>query len=754
MTWLLPCALGLLLAGCTPQEDEPPPPPKPLTSLDAMINPKDKGKGNPDRDVSPEELHARQLAKLKDSQEKGLKAYEEQLKKRKKQEERKKKDEKGTGEGKGMLVLPKGTTRVMQVEPPKHGDPKDMVAVAKNDGGAAAQIVELPNPNQPKSSSLGSTQRSTAEMRSALSAVDELQRQQPKEFTPARPERHDTMSNRVQQVMALRRLETAADAEGKEPEPSERKAEVVDLGDTKTATPAPNGYKGEPPGAAEDARKRGDTGTDDEADAFTPEESKAALEEQYRTGLQSRDVVAREASFQYAGMERREDAIPYLIEELKQNNVLASFAAQCLAAIGRLREDVEAILVRGLGSREAAVRQTCAQALGAMRSNRAVQPLVEGLKTEKSYQVRCALLDALGVIGERSALPAMKSKLEQRDEIEFVKSHAALALARMGDPSGRAHLIANLDSQVPAYQVTGLLGLAQLDDPQIAGYLNSALESGYDEVWTTAVYLFPRLGPTRALPILRSRLESPAEVMRRRAALTMGFLGSDEAMSYLERAVRFGSLQERAMGCELLGRLARNDKIPLLIEKLHDPHTSVRQTAAVALVRLNATSAVPALTEATRAMPHAGDLPPGLRGAGPDALERVVMLSCVRILRGEKEDLIITTLPNQRDNTWPEVDRVLGEKQIELVKLYQFVDVIADHDRPLGVVLRSPDGKEVLYRQGETVASGFKVREIGLAAGAKDKPKSPPYVILMRGDERVILIAGRPAEVDVKDKQR
>jgi hypothetical protein len=51
------------------------------------------------------------------------------------------------------------------------------------------------------------------------------------------------------------------------------------------------------------------------------------------------------------------------------------------------------------------------------------------------------------------------------------------------------------------------------------------------------------------------------------------------------------------------------------------------------------------------------------------------------------------------------------------------------------------------------VASGFKVREIGLSTIGKDNARIPAYVILMRGADRVILSAGQPPEVDIKKPQ-
>ena len=209
------------------------------------------------------------------------------------------------------------------------------------------------------------------------------------------------------------------------------------------------------------------------------------------------------------------------------------------------------------------------------------------------------------------------------------------------------------------------------------------------------------------------------------------------------------------MACELIANLSRVDKAALLIEKLQDPHTNVRQTAAVALARMNAVEALPALTEVTRGTRNQGPLPPGLRGAGPDPYERLVMLSCIRILRGEKDDLVISTVPNSRDGSWPEVDRVLTEQQVELVKLFKLVDVVMDGNEILGAVLKGPDEKEILYRIGEAVAAGFKLRTAAAGYTGKDKTSVPASAILMRGDDRVMLIQGKPAEVELaKDKKK
>jgi HEAT repeat protein len=619
---------------------------------------------------------------------------------------------------------------------------------------AASRGQELKAPAEPPNKKHVVAQmpkRYTPEMRNSLSGVDDLQRRQDAARPGASPDRHDTLSSRIKETMAMKRLDAASAASDKETDPATRPAEVVRLGDNAEeaqATAVDTREPGAPKRAATD-----DAGNGDESVPLTAEEQKAFSDEEYRTGLASRDVVAREAAFRRAGLERRADGIPYLLEELKQNNLLAAFAVQCLGAIGRLTPEVEAALAQGLASREPAVRSSCAEALGRLRAARAVPAIIQAMQTEKNYQVRCSYLDALGLIGDPAAVPALKAKLAQKEEIEFAKGRAALALARLGDRSGRAHLVRNMDGRMPALQIIGMTGLVQMGDVSAAGCLSAGLESGFEEVWTMAVRLFPQVGSTAALPVLRTRLDSPAEVLRRRAALAMGYLGSDEALPYIDRAARVGSLHERIMACELLGNLGCTDRIPLLIEKLQDPHTAVRQTAAASLAKLNATQAIPALIEAARGRQQTGDLPPALRGGSTDPMERVVILSCLRMLRGEKEDWVIESLPSSRDGTWPEVETRAAEQQMELAKQFQFVDVIGDGQRALGAVLKSPDGREGLYRVGEHVAGGFKVKDIGLPMVGKDKAKIPPYVILMRGNERVILGPGRPAETDTRGQQ-
>lgn len=499
-------------------------------------------------------------------------------------------------------------------------------------------------------------------------------------------------------------------------------------------------------------------------------QSQFGTDDEYRKGLATRDIVAREASFQRAAAEKREDAVPYLAEEVFRNGMLSVLAARVLAVIGKTNEVVERGLVAGVNSnanKDIALREASAQTLGTLRVRRALPALIEHAKNDKSYAVRSACVAALGVIGDPAALTTLHLKLEDRNEIEFVKQSAALALSRYGDSAGREHLVESLDSPSPAYQVLGLTGLAQLNDARSPGYLISALDSRYDEVWTTAVMLFPRIGTRLAVPLLRSQLLTGNDTTRVRASLALGFLGCPDGIALICRATRSGSLQERAMGCELLARLGRTDQIPLLIQRLSDPSTAVRQTAATALTRLEAKEAIPVLAEAARGRFRSQLIQPkslGERadknerdsrsllsvqmGTPTDMNERLIMLACLRILRGETDDLVLRTLPNSKDSSWPEFDRELLKQQADLIKMYKLIDVIPGGAGGAGALLQLPGGNETLYRKGEIVAGGFKIGDISLGATAENKTAIPPFVTLLRGAERIILYVGQSPEVE------
>ncbi|MCK6474974.1 MAG: HEAT repeat domain-containing protein [Planctomycetes bacterium] len=684
--------------------------------------------------------------------------------KKKKEDQRraipiKKNDDQGAG---SMIVMPprneKDGARRTEVKPGENetyifGGTRDKDGKERTD--SKIQVLEpgsktvIEPTEQPKKRSFWDRlfgREKTDENRQTVGFFNPETDRKPGGAAPSDPGAKASMLDRIKAEMAVQRLKNQLEVE-RDPKAPPKKASLVDLAedDAERETAADHPQLPATPGLQ----------VPNAAPRQLPEnleELLEALDKELLDGLASKDLVAREYAYRYAAMHKRYDAIPFMVNEVANNGLLAVMAASGLGVLGRNSPPVDAVLLKGLQSEDATMRRTCAESLGALRSRAAVKPMLELVKTEKNYLVRGDVCDALGRIGDTAALDDLRARTRDKNEVEIVRARALLATARLGDRSGKEGLIGFLNHPHPALQAMGLSGLAQLGGPDLAGYLMQGLSSDYDEIWVAAAYYFPSLGPDRSLPLLKQQMFAAQGVLRRRAALTLGLLGSDEGVAFIDEALRSGNKEERKLAARLLGLLGRRDEVPLLIESLKDAQADVRLAASISLAQLNAKDALPALMSAAQGAKAPQDLPPGLRGAMPEVSELLVHLNAIRILRGETDELVLSTLPDRKSLSWPEYDRELFTRQLDLVKSYQVVDVLGD-GRPVGVVLKDPTGKELPYKDGELVAAGFRIRQITPATKQEGKEPYPPFVTLVNGDTFVTLIAGKAPNVRLGKSQ-
>lgn len=570
------------------------------------------------------------------------------------------------------------------------------------------------------------------------------------------PSNGQSLLKRLEAEMAAKRLKQEAalraqQEDGKELPP----AAVVDLDQEKqdASRRAAGAEAGRRPVTPLDAPPKGMGGAA-MPQQLSEAEMQQAVELRFERGVASRDYLEREWAYRYALIAGKAEAIPHLHKEIKTEGPLSAMAASVLSRLDPENPETVRMLLGTLASKDGNLRMSGIAALGRLRAQQAVRPLLQLLDNEKNYRVRKAICEALGGIGGKDAAERLKAVVANKDELEEIRNQAALSLTELGDHSGKERLVTGLASRDPGQQAAALLGLVQTGDPDIAGYLSAGLESPHPEVWTTAASYFPYLGHGQALPVLRPKLQSNNPDIRRRAALTLGILGIEDGLPYVDEAVRTGDLNERVMGITVLEGLKRRDRAPLLMEKLGDPQPAVRSSAAMALASLHATEALPALLEAARGALRNESLPPALRGNTPNYTEQLHLLDAIRILRGEKEVLEFNTQPNSRDQRWPEYEKQLFARQVDLVKGYQLRDVLGSPGKPMAAVLADPNGREFLCRQGEAVAAGFKVVELNAGETENGKVKHPAHVVVQRGDTRVLLFVGREAEVSQAKSNR
>lgn len=588
-------------------------------------------------------------------------------------------------------------------------------------GGAAASGVALSKPSSQASE--------TSSKDSLLRRVQgEMMRLQAEEEARAQEKAREKTGDNKAKVIELEETappkETAAGA-------------VATLPEDDTSTPALNGVASVP----------------QRLPPRTEAEFEAAYEERYRRGLTAKDMVEREWAFRYASARQRTEAVPHLVRELKTNGLLIALAAGVLGNLPPAHPETAAALEAALDSTEPNTRVAAARSLGQLRVEAAARGMLKRLETERNFPVRAAYCEALGWLGDRRAVDPLKALLQSKDEVEVVQANAAVSLARLGESAGREYLIRCMSHPLPQIQVLGMYGIVALGGPDTVGFIVTALDSPFEEVWTTALFMLPQAGPARALPLLHGRLGSGDERQRRRAAIGMGLLGSDEGVPFLGRALREGGVFERQMAANVIGSLRRREYASQLVEALRDASSQVRQAAAVALTRLEYKEAVPAILDAARGAKTPDALPPALRGAQPDINELLTMLAAARLLKGEEDTLVLESLPDDKTTRWPQYDKEVFKYQLEIVKSYKVIEVLTADGKPVAAVLQNPNGEEQLVRNGEHVAAGFVLAE--LHRSAKDKSAGDAdWINLRRGDIRVTLISGKPPEVQIGQHAR
>jgi len=140
-------------------------------------------------------------------------------------------------------------------------------------------------------------------------------------------------------------------------------------------------------------------------------------------------------------------------------NPFADVRSAVAEALGAIKSEtaVEPLIAR-LEDEDAEVRRAVALALGAIKSETAVQPLIERLEDEDA-DVRSAVAQALGAIKSETAVEPLIVRLEHKDV--GVRSAVAQALGAIKSETAVQPLIARLEDEDADVRRAVLSGLAQ-----------------------------------------------------------------------------------------------------------------------------------------------------------------------------------------------------------------------------------------------------------------------------------------------------
>jgi HEAT repeat protein len=217
----------------------------------------------------------------------------------------------------------------------------------------------------------------------------------------------------------------------------------------------------------------------------------------------------------------------------------------------------------------------------------------------KDPRIRASSIIALGKTGERTAVKHLIGVMEDKNEVEWLRGCAAIALGRISGEEVVPPLIKALadDSLLVSRSVISALG--DLRCKQAIPYLEAILrDESKKELQAVTVNVLGAIGGREIASVLLQALKNPDNRVKRNAALALGELRIEKAVPPLMNLMKDDDECLRAIAASSLGLIGDKLAVASLIEALNDRSETVRIIAASSLGYLGDTKAIPPLEKA------------------------------------------------------------------------------------------------------------------------------------------------------------
>jgi len=345
-----------------------------------------------------------------------------------------------------------------------------------------------------------------------------------------------------------------------------------------------------------------------------------ALSQQQRqsliSDLSSSAVNTRIHAISALGLEKVRDAVPNLIQLLKDDNPH--------------------------------VRAESATALGILKVKNAGPRLYQIMLHDSSPLVRARATLALAEIEYTGAMSAISQSLDRPDIRE--RMAAVRALGKFGGPKAFNHLIRLLRSGTPELRETVIEALGDLGDRQVVRYLFRYLEQGTTRLNRAALLALTRLHPQMVQSRLPQLLRRSEPEMILAALDSAAQIGCPDCTKQILHLIETAEDPIAAAAANTAAYLQMHDAVDLILTRLHPrPNLQARIHYLWALGRLGTISILPEVLQAL------SDPLPELR---------LTALRILRILRPEKlnlEGFILPMLSDSNSTVIAEAIQLLGE---------------------------------------------------------------------------------------------
>ena len=344
----------------------------------------------------------------------------------------------------------------------------------------------------------------------------------------------------------------------------------------------------------------------------------------------------------------RDMVIETLHKVLERDNSLSRCCA--VKALEKLRsKDNESVerLIRCLKDSDPDVSMDAAQALGNLKIEKAVEPLLESLKSDPEGDVRVQAIIALSKIKSAKALDDLFQCIKEDGYIEFdgegddmefapaweVQSQALDALGEIGDERAVDAVIALLkDEELEDLQEKGFRVLAKLNSDKATQFLLEQLKNGgrlarrraakafvelnfigsengeidltlleglsnalLDEDPDVRIYAARVLGRTGSqqiiVPITMLLSDENTEVSKE-AAVILGKMRGEAIVERLVKMLETPDLEVKKKIIEVLGDIGADESLSIIVGLLESPSFELQYEAVKSLGKMGAMSAV------------------------------------------------------------------------------------------------------------------------------------------------------------------
>ncbi len=229
-----------------------------------------------------------------------------------------------------------------------------------------------------------------------------------------------------------------------------------------------------------------------------------------------------------------------------------------------------------LNSESPAVRARAAKLLGEVVAEddiESVETLVSVVVTDENEDVRSAAIDGLDEIGsgavEQLLVKITGTQIQQGADWATAKRFAKA-----------------LSSEIPELRMAAANALGQLGEPSAVPALINSLADDNPQVRIRACSSLAVIGHSRAVPALIELLSDANGQVRHEAAVSLASIGDDQALYALLNMLDDDNPSIRRIAASSLGQAGSVRAVQPLADALADEHSAVRSAAVFSIIEL------------------------------------------------------------------------------------------------------------------------------------------------------------------------